>query len=61
MKGSTIKSEEGYLVGEHEHAHKLRVRDEQHMIFWPCDEEPYWMSPNEQEKTRKAQYGITII
>jgi hypothetical protein len=59
MKPSKIKSVEGYL-GQHEHACKLSVGDVQHMIFRPCDEGPYWMSPNEQEKTRKDLYGTTI-
>jgi hypothetical protein len=48
----------GYL-GPHEHDCKLKVGDEQKMIFGPDDEGPYWMTPEEKEKTRKDQYGPT--
>jgi hypothetical protein len=52
MKASIIKSVEGYL-GPYDHSHKLKVGDEQHMIFRPCDSGPYWMTPEEKEQARK--------
>jgi hypothetical protein len=57
MKASIINSVDGYL-GPHEHDRKLKVGDEQKMIFGPDDEGPYWMTPEEKEKTRKDQYGL---
>ena len=43
------------------HNCKLKVGDEQKMIFSPDDEGPYWMTPEEREQTRKDQYGSTMI
>jgi hypothetical protein len=60
MKQSIIKSEDGYL-GSHDHDHKLKVGDVQSMVFHPSDNGPYWMTPEEQEQTRKDHYGTTII
>jgi hypothetical protein len=60
MKASTISSVEGFL-GPYVHNHKLKVGDKQKMIFSPEDEGPYWMTPEEREKTRKDQYGSTMI
>jgi hypothetical protein len=60
MKASIINSVEGYL-GPYVHDRKLKVGDEQKMIFSPEDEGPYWMTPEEREKTRKDQYGSTMI
>jgi hypothetical protein len=60
MKASIIKSVEGYL-GPYDHSHKLKVGDEQHMIFRPCNSGPYWMTPEEKEQTRKDQYGANAI
>ena len=31
------------------------------MIFRPCDDGPYWMTPEEKEQTRKDQYGSKTI
>ena len=59
MKVSIIQSVDGYL-GKHEHEDKLHVGDVQYMIFWPCDNGPYWMTREEQEQTRKDHYGTTV-
>jgi hypothetical protein len=60
MKQSKIKSVDGYL-GPHDHDRKLNVGDVQSMVFHPSDNGPYWMTPEEQEQTRKDHYGTTII
>jgi hypothetical protein len=56
-----ISSVEGYQ-GMYVHNWKLKVGDEQKMIFLPEDKEPqYWMMPKEREQTRKDQYGLKMI
>jgi hypothetical protein len=43
------------------HNHKLKVSNKQKVIFSQEDEGPYWMTPEEREKTRKDQYPSTMI
>ena len=59
MKESIIKSVNGYL-GPHDHDRKLKVGDVQSMVFSPSDDGPYWMTPEEQQQTRKDHHGTTV-
>ena len=59
MKDSMIKSAHGYL-GPHDHDRKLKVGNVQSMVFRPSDDGPYWMTPEEQQQTRKDHHGTTV-
>jgi hypothetical protein len=61
MKASNIRRVEGCYLSPYVHNCKLKVGNEQKMIFSLEDEGPYWMMPEEIEKTRKDQYGSTMI
>jgi hypothetical protein len=52
---------EAINIGQYDHDRKLKVGDVQYKIFCPCDEGPYWMTPEEQEQIRKDCYGTTMI
>jgi hypothetical protein len=59
MKESMIKSVDGYL-GPHNHNCKLNVSDIQSMVLHPSANRPYWMTPEEQQQTRKDHCGTTV-
>ncbi|KAI2504135.1 hypothetical protein MHU86_10335 [Fragilaria crotonensis] len=57
MRDSIIKGEDGYL-GPHNRS--LNVGDVQSMVFRSTDNGPYWMTPEEQEQTRKDHFVTTV-
>jgi hypothetical protein len=59
MEPSEILAEEGYL-GPIDHPKKLKVGDKQYFVFESTDDGPFWMSPEERERTRHDyQTGVT--